>query len=98
MDTKGNFSDKEKAILKVQPKGPAEIQAFLNETMDAMDRYDGAHTKGIRKLGRKLTDFGAVAHEIMQNLSPLISLVQDIGAPFGGTATGVIAFFFSVRF
>ncbi|KAH6697477.1 hypothetical protein F5X68DRAFT_226847 [Plectosphaerella plurivora] len=58
--------------------------------------FDQKHEQGAGRLSRGATSLAASANEILRDVSPILELVRDFGAPFGGMAIGTICFVFAV--
>ncbi|KAF6831284.1 hypothetical protein CPLU01_06841 [Colletotrichum plurivorum] len=48
------------------------------------------------RASKGITNLAASANDILQNISPILELVRDFGAPYGGMAIGTICFVFMV--
>lgn len=53
--------------------------------------------RGSKRVGQCTLDFFAAASDILKYIGPLLNLIKDIGAPYGGMAIGTMSFLFAVR-
>ncbi|KAK2049969.1 hypothetical protein LZ31DRAFT_256343 [Colletotrichum somersetense] len=99
----GQFRDKivngrkfitEKAALEVQSR--EDFESFWKTTQGARAQYDAKRESGMGRVGKGMTNLAASANDILQNISPILDLVKDFGAPYGGMAIGTICFVFVV--
>lgn len=63
----------------------------------AQDSFQDARKVGIGRFFKKTTSLAASSHEMVEALNPLIAIIKDGGAPFGGVAIGTVCFLFAVR-
>lgn len=85
------FSDQE--ISALQFDSIPAFESFWHSTADAKQRYDTEHSKGAKRLAAKSQEYAAMAFDILHTMSPLLEIVKDLGAPFGGFAIGTLSFF-----
>lgn len=52
--------------------------------------------RGGKRVGQFAQDFAVAASAIMNNMGPIIDLIRNIGAPYGGMAIGTVSFLFAV--
>ncbi|KAE9566690.1 hypothetical protein CGMCC3_g17140 [Colletotrichum fructicola] len=99
----GQFRDKivhgrkfvtEKDALDVQSR--EDFESFWKTTQGARAQYDANREIGIGRVAKGMTNLAALANDILQNISPILDLVKDFGAPYGGMAIGTICFVFVV--
>lgn len=75
-----------------------DFESFWKTTQGARAQYDAKRESGMGRAAKGMTNLAASAHDILQNISPILELVRDFGAPYGGMAIGTICFVFVVRF
>ena len=88
------FSKEEKAALDIDSVDAFDI--FWNSVLQSQNKFEETHKKGAGLAMRKVQDFGASASDIVQHMDPIVQIVKDFGAPYGGMAIGTITFLFTV--
>ncbi|KAK2021281.1 hypothetical protein LX32DRAFT_605024, partial [Colletotrichum zoysiae] len=68
------------------------FESFWKTTQGARAQYDAKRESGMGRVGKDITNLAASANDILQNISPILDLVKDFGAPYGGMAIGTICF------
>lgn len=90
----GEFSDKEKSTLQFD--SAAAFESFWHTTTDAKRKFEASHEHGAGRVAQTVQNFAASAYDILHHMEPILDLVKDFGAPYGGMAIGTISFFFAV--
>ena len=62
----------------------------------AEKEYVSRHQRGWRKWTRRTQSLGEDAAGFMKDFSPIVDLIKDCGAPFGGLAVGTLSLLFTV--
>ncbi|KAL6823381.1 hypothetical protein V8C40DRAFT_247949, partial [Trichoderma camerunense] len=88
------FSEEEKYALQIDSV-PAFIKQW-NLAIDSRGKFEASHEHGVRLTARRAQQFAESAYDVLQHKNPIVQLVQDFGAPYGGMAIGVISFLFTV--
>ncbi|KAI8294484.1 hypothetical protein K4K56_002108 [Colletotrichum sp. SAR 10_98] len=100
----GRFRDKivnerkfirEKNALDVQSH--EDFERFWKTTQGARAQYDAKREIGIGRVVKGMTSLAASANDILQDISPILDLVRNFGAPYGGMAIGTICFVFVTK-
>ena len=89
------LSEDEKAALKVDSVDA--FHAFWERTRIAQDSFDHNHENGCGLWGRRYQRSAAFVLPFMDDFSPIIRIVKDLGAPYGGAAAGTLSLLFAVR-
>ena len=93
MRNKG-LSEREKAALEVD-----SVPAFRDcwqHMNSARESFDRSHERGCGLLGRRYQSSAAFVLPFMEQFSPIVQIVKDFGAPYGGIAVGTVSIFFVV--
>jgi hypothetical protein len=90
----GKLSPKEKAALNVH--SVPEFRRFWTSTLDAKKAFENSHSHGVGLAGKQFQSVASYAVDILQNMDPLIQIIKDFGAPYGGMAIGTISLLFAV--
>ncbi|KAL3303785.1 hypothetical protein RB213_001158 [Colletotrichum asianum] len=99
----GRFRDKivnerkfirEKNALDVQSH--EDFESFWKTTQGARAQYDAKREIGIGRVLKGMTSLAASGNDILQDISPILDLVRNFGAPYGGMAIGTICFVFVI--
>ncbi|KAI8306399.1 hypothetical protein K4K59_011500 [Colletotrichum sp. SAR11_240] len=85
---------REKNALDVQSH--EDFESFWKTTQGARAQYDAKREIGIGRVVKGMTSLAASANDILQDISPILDLVRNFGAPYGGMAIGTICFVFVV--
>lgn len=88
------FSDGEKAALRVDSSDA--FNSFWQRTENAKEEFDRSHEKGSGALGRRYQSAASLILPFMEDFSPIVQIVKDFGAPYGGLAVGTISLLFAV--
>ncbi|CBX91214.1 hypothetical protein LEMA_P067220.1 [Plenodomus lingam JN3] len=64
----------------------AAFNIFWNDTAKAQATFESQHEHGAKKRMRNVQDFGETAADMMRQLEPIVQVIKDFGAPFGGMA------------
>ncbi|KAL7902142.1 hypothetical protein HDV63DRAFT_360870 [Trichoderma sp. SZMC 28014] len=89
-----HFSEEEKCVLKVESVSAFEEQ--WNLTVDSRDKFEASHDHGAGLATRRAQQFVESAYDVLQHVDPIVQLVKDFGAPYGGMAIGTISFLFTI--
>ena len=68
------------------------FEDYWKATLNKKAGFDKSHEEGVAGAGKNVTNQLASAQEIIESFSPLIELVTNFGAPFGGMAMGTLCF------
>ncbi|KAI0897172.1 hypothetical protein F4806DRAFT_495680 [Annulohypoxylon nitens] len=63
--------------------------------LNARGEFEANHAP--ESTARILLSSSATAYDILQHMDPILRLVKDFGAPYGGMAIGTISFLFTIR-
>ncbi|KAK6495010.1 hypothetical protein TWF481_003038 [Arthrobotrys musiformis] len=90
----GKFSEEEKSTLQIDSFDAFE--KFWNKTLDTRQNFEANHEHGVGLAARTAQNFAASVYDILQHVGPLVEVVKDLGAPYGGMTIGTISFLFIV--
>lgn len=90
------FSKEEKAAFRIN--SAAEFDEYWQATNDAKTIFDHSHERGCSWWAKRYQTTAASVQPFMNDLSPLIEIVRNFGAPYGNIAVGVISLLFVVSF
>lgn len=62
----------------------------------AQDSFHDARAVGTGRFFKRVTSLAATSYEMIEGFNPIINLLRDSGAPFGGLAIGTVCFLFAV--
>ncbi|KAK3329967.1 hypothetical protein B0H66DRAFT_635071 [Apodospora peruviana] len=88
------FTEEERSALDVDSQ--ENFKNFWETTLDAKVAFDTEHDDGPGRLAHEANHLAASAYDLLQKVSPLIDIVKNFGAPYGGMAIGTICFLFAV--
>ncbi|KAL9105306.1 MAG: hypothetical protein Q9227_009501 [Pyrenula ochraceoflavens] len=88
------FSATEKAALKVNTFN--EFDAFWSQVNGSKQKLNHGNREGHPSLSKSYQKSASVAYDFMQSFSPIIGLVKDFAAPYGGLAIGTLSLLFIV--
>ncbi|RYP33461.1 hypothetical protein DL767_004739 [Monosporascus sp. MG133] len=88
------FTQEERSALSINSK--EAFKDFFEAALDDQVAFDTEHEHGAGRLSKGATSLAASAHDILQDFSPIVDIVKDCGAPYGGMAIGTICFLFTV--
>ncbi|KAK6506458.1 hypothetical protein TWF506_011366 [Arthrobotrys conoides] len=94
VDSQEKFSEEEKSTLQIDSFDAFE--KFWNKTLDSRQNFEASHEHGVGRTVRTAQNFAASAYDILQHFGPLVEVVKDLGAPYGGMAIGTISFLFAI--
>ncbi|KAK3371087.1 hypothetical protein B0T24DRAFT_667819 [Lasiosphaeria ovina] len=89
------FTPEEQSALRIDSK--EAFKEFWEVSLDAKDNFDIEHDDRPGRLGQGATHLASSAYDILQNVSPMVSIIKDFGAPYGSMAIGTICFLFANR-
>ncbi|KAK3399129.1 hypothetical protein B0T20DRAFT_351096, partial [Sordaria brevicollis] len=89
------FSADEQAALKIE--SVAAFHQAWSDTVKWKIATEERRKHGSRRVGKFAQDFVVAASDIMSYMGPILNLIRDIGAPFGGMAIGTVSFLFTVQ-
>ncbi|KAI0853359.1 hypothetical protein F5Y00DRAFT_257384 [Daldinia vernicosa] len=93
-NTHDRFSEEEKHALQLD-----SVDAFSRiwvNTLDAKGDFQVSHEHGVGATAQILQSSADTAVVILQHIEPILQLVKDFGAPYGGMAVGTISFLFTI--
>ena len=73
-----------------------QFDAFWKQTNDAQEEFDERHEKGCGLFSKSYQSSAVVARSFMRDFSPILEIVKDFAAPYGGLAVGTISVLFVV--
>lgn len=88
------FSENEKAAFKVD--SVAAFSDYWQKTNSAKEDFDRSHEKGCGLWAKRYQSSAAFVQPFMDDFSPIVEIVKDFGAPYGGVAVGTISLLFAV--
>ena len=89
-----NLSEDEKAALEIDSMD--SFYGYWDRTKTAQDSFDHSHENGCGLWGRRYQRSAAFVLPFMDDFSPIIRIVRDLGAPYGGAAIGTLSLLFAV--
>ncbi|EXJ70040.1 uncharacterized protein A1O5_07113 [Cladophialophora psammophila CBS 110553] len=92
--TSKNFSGTEKNAVNI--KSAAEFYAFWEETVEARKNFEDGHEKGCGLWSKNYQSAASVARSFMKDFSPIVEVVKNFAAPYGGMAIGTISVLLAV--
>lgn len=88
------YTETEKAAVNVTTV--AEFDALWQNTNNAKDDFDQSHETGCGLCSKTYQSSAVVVRSFMKDFSPILEIVQNIAAPYGGMAVGTISVLFVV--
>ncbi|KAL8692666.1 MAG: hypothetical protein Q9218_002366 [Villophora microphyllina] len=88
VETSKGFSEDERKALNIDSADT--FNEFWTDANKAKESFDRGHEKGCGLWGRHYQDSAALILPFMNDFSPIIQVVKDFGAPYGGIAVGAI--------
>ena len=88
------FSEYEKAAWKVD--SVAAFKDYWEEVNGAKDEFDRSNEKGCGLWAKRYQSSAATVQPFLDDLSPIIQIVRDFGAPYGAIAVGTVSLLFAV--
>ena len=92
--TSKDYSEAEKAVINFDTV--AQFDAFWQKTNDAKEEFDQSHERGCGLCSKSYQSSAVVIRSFMKDFSPIIDIVKDFAAPYGGMAVGTISVLFAV--
>lgn len=89
------FTNEERLTLDITSQ--EAFETYWTATLNQKAGFDKNHEKGVAGAGKKANNQLASAYQIAQNFSPVMEMVKNFGAPFGGMALGTLCFVLVVR-
>jgi hypothetical protein len=89
-----DFSEDEKTA--VQYDTLAEFKDHWAKANEAKSDFDSSHEKGCGLWAKRYQSLATVVQNFMDDFSPLVQIIKDFGAPYGGVALGTISVLFVV--
>ena len=90
------YSEIEKNAINVTTV--AEFKDFWQNTKDAKEDFDRSHEKGCGLCSKTYQSSAVVVGNFMDDFSPILDIVKNFAAPYGGMAVGTISVLFVVGF
>ncbi|KAF4462795.1 hypothetical protein FALBO_10392 [Fusarium albosuccineum] len=72
------------------------LKNFWQTTFNAKVDFDAEHEHGAGRFSKTATSLAATAYDFLRDLSPIVEIVKDFGAPFGSMAIGTVCLLFAV--
>ena len=88
------LSEDEKAALKID--SVEAFHGYWKRTRKVQDSFENSHEKGCGLWVRRYQETAAFVLPFMDDFSPIIRIVKDFGAPYGGAAVGTLSLLFAV--
>ena len=88
------FSDDEK--IAVQYNTLAEFKKHWVKATEIKSEFDSSHEKGRGLWSKRYQNLATIVQSFMDDFSPLVEIIKDFGAPYGGVALGTISLLFVV--
>ncbi|GAB1313181.1 hypothetical protein MFIFM68171_03391 [Madurella fahalii] len=88
------FTEQERSALRINSR--EAFREFWEGSLEAKDAFDIEHDDAAGRLAQGATRLAAAAYDIVQNVSPIVDIIKDFGAPYGGMAMGTICFVFAI--
>ncbi|KAL7789034.1 hypothetical protein V8C37DRAFT_387015 [Trichoderma ceciliae] len=88
------FSTEEKYALQIE--SVAAFEEHWNLTADSKRKFDEIHEHGLGLAGQRAQKFASSAYNVLQQMTPIVQLVQNFGAPYGSMAIGTISILLTV--
>ncbi|KAI1387951.1 uncharacterized protein F4822DRAFT_444459 [Hypoxylon trugodes] len=89
-----SFSEKER--LALQFDSVAGLNNIWDTALEAKSQLEAGHEHGVGLMSKRLQDSATAGYVILQQIEPILRLVKDFGAPYGGMAVGTISFLFAI--
>ena len=89
-----NYTNSEKTAIEIRT--PDEFTKFWKRTNSAKDAFDKRHESGLGLVSKTYQNSAAAAGEFMHEFAPIINIVKDFAAPYGGMAIGILSTLFMV--
>lgn len=90
------YSEIEKAAVNVTTV--AEFNTLWRNTNDAKKEFDHSHEKGCGLCSKTYQSSAVEVRNFLNDFSPILDVVQNFAAPYGGMAVGTISVLFVVGF
>ncbi|KAF5590035.1 hypothetical protein FPANT_6127 [Fusarium pseudoanthophilum] len=75
--------------------GQTVNEAWCN-AMNAKLEFDAKCNYGATHVTRAINGFAATTYDVLRDFSPMVEIVRDLGAPFGGMAVGTLCCLFAI--
>ena len=72
------------------------FDSYWETTRNALDTFEDSHGNGCGLWARRYQKSAAVVQPFLDDFSPIIRIVKDLGAPYGGAAVGTLSLLFVV--
>lgn len=89
-----DFTADEQATLDINSVDA--FQHIWGVTVKSKAATEERRKRGSKRVGQSALDFVAAASDILNYMGPILNLIKDIGAPYGGMAIGTVSFLFTV--
>jgi hypothetical protein len=73
-----------------------EFKKHWAEANQAKYNFDSSHEKGRGLWSKRYQSLSTVVQSFMEDFSPVVEIIKDFGAPYGGVALGTISLLFVV--
>ena len=90
------FSKQEKVAYEIN--SVAAFGEYWQATNDAQASFDRSHERGCSWWAKRYQAAAASVEPFMNDLSPIIEIVRNLGAPYGSIAVGTVSLLFVVSF
>lgn len=88
------FSETEKAAIKLDTV--EKFYIFWERAHNEQGAFDRSHERGCGLWSKRYQSSAAIIQGFMEDFSPVIKIVQDFAAPYGGMAVGTMSVLFAV--
>ncbi|KAL8752095.1 MAG: hypothetical protein Q9184_005848 [Pyrenodesmia sp. 2 TL-2023] len=95
VESSKRFDQSEKDAANVDTR--EEFDLFWQKLSSTRENFDRDHETGCGLFGRRVQSGARSIQPFVAGFSPIIEMVKDVGAPFGGGAVGSVSLLFAVR-
>ncbi|MCJ1244750.1 hypothetical protein MMC30_001950 [Trapelia coarctata] len=88
------FSEAEKAAIKVNTVD--EFSIFWEQNNSAKEAFDRRHEKGCGLWAKRYQNSAVLIQDFMNDFSPIVEIVKNFAAPYGGVAVATMSILFTV--
>ncbi|KAI5460479.1 hypothetical protein BGZ63DRAFT_247756 [Mariannaea sp. PMI_226] len=88
------FTKEERSALEIESM--EAFGDFWQAAMGGKITFDANHEHGVGRVSKRANSLSASAYFFLQDMSPMVEIVKNLGAPYGNMAIGTICFVFAV--